>query len=149
MCDKEFNISLNSYFQSKEEKSNIQCHILKIFNEIENELIMHFNFVGFEVKINKTGSLKIDAVFFEDRAIPTLPYWGIEHYTEDVIYASVFIKKEEVNENGIKKAYKRMKKKLELLEKHRKETHDSNNSRLDISCSGMDDDDIFNSQLSQ
>mgnify|MGYP003473866120 CR=1 FL=1 len=31
----------------------MQCRILKIFNEIENELITDFNFVGFEVKINK------------------------------------------------------------------------------------------------
>lgn len=99
-------------FASKEAKSELEHYILKIFNGIKNEIIMKFHFDSFVVKFNKTGSIKINAVYFEDRAIPTLPYWGIEHYTENVTYASVFIKKDEVNENGIEKAYKRMRKKI-------------------------------------
>lgn len=99
-------------FTLKDAKSELEHYILKIFNNIKNEIIMDFHFDSFAVKFNKAGSIKIEAVYFEDRAIPTLPYWGIEHYTEDVTYASVFIKKDEVNENGIEKAYKRMRKKI-------------------------------------
>lgn len=99
-------------FTSFEAKSELERYILKIFSGIKNEIIMDFHFDGFGVKFNKTGSVKIDAIYFEDRAIPTLPYWGIEHYIKNVTYASVFIKKDEVNENGIEKAYKRMRKKI-------------------------------------